>query len=155
MAIENKVIDGANILIKVDDEYVALATDATLNLAIDMQEVKYKKPDRSTSRFRQVEAGVISWSVNQNAYFSADNNATLACYRKLFAKAIDPDPAVNDVAVEVEYRDGAAGTDIFKITGNARVGGLDWNIANSGEKSTFSAALEGNGGIAQDESVAT
>lgn len=154
MPLENKVIDGANVLLKVDDKYVALATDSTLNIAVDMQEVKYKKADRSTSRFRQVEAGVISWTVSQNAYFAADNNATLACYRSLMAKAIDPDPAANEVAVEIEYRDGAAGDTIFKITGNARVGGLDLNNANSGEKVTFSATLEGNGAIAQTEEAA-
>ncbi len=153
MAFKKEVIDGVNILLKVDGKVFGLQTDGSLNIERETKEVKYKKPDRSASIWVQKTAGMISWNISQSGYWvPVKTDAEIVSFRDLFAKMT---AATNyEIEVVLEYKDGSAGTDTLTYTGQAIISNLTHNLTNSGEDSTLSCSVEGTGELEEAEVVA-
>ncbi len=153
MAFEKKVIDGVNILLKVDGKVFGLQTEGSLTIEREIKEVVYKKADRTAALWKEKTAGMINWNISQSGYWvPVKSDADIVGFRDLFEKMI----AATDYEVEVviEYKDGSAGTDTLTFTGQAIINNLSHNITNSGEDSTISCSLEGTGALTEAEVVA-
>ncbi|MBK3516708.1 phage tail tube protein [Carboxylicivirga marina] len=153
MAFKKEVIDGVNILLKVDGKVFGLQTDGSLNIERETKEVKYKKTDRSASIWAQKTAGMISWNISQSGYWvPVKADVDIVSFRDLFAKMTH----ATDYEIEVvlEYKDGSAGADTLTYTGQAIISNLTHNLTNTGEDSTLSCSVEGTDALVEAEVVA-
>ena len=150
MAFTNEVVDGLNILVKVDGKSIGLQTDGSMSIERETKEVKYKTADRSSSIYKQFTAGMISWSVSQSAYWMPVSGDTeLTSFRDMFAKMTAA--TGYEVEVVVEHVEGAS---TLTYTGQAILTSLNPSFTNTGEDSTFSCELQGTGALTEAEVTA-
>lgn len=133
MSFSNKVIDGGDIVLKVNGQILLCGTSHTLELTNAVREIACK----GSGDFNTSEYGRFSWTVSADALFNLDENSTQIKYPDLLALMLNK----TVVSIESYYEEGS---DTFIMAGQAIITSVSQSAPDS-DNTTFSISLQGKG----------
>ena len=150
----NKVIEGGDLMVFVENESIALATNHTMTISVD---TKDKSTKDSGSKWQAFEASVLTWSIKSENLFSVDGKHGIG-YDVMFDYMIQRKPvtivfSLKNVGEAENYNqqmqvpgDGwsPGGAVCINMFGQALITNLEANAPN-GDNASFSVDFTGIG----------
>jgi predicted secreted protein len=137
MAFQDKVIDGGDIILKVDGKVIACATSHTIELTNATREISCK----GSGDFTSAEYGRFSWTVSTDALLNlGKDEVEYISYPELMQLML----AKTVVTIESVYDENSAGTDTMTASGGCIITSISKTAPDS-DNSSYSVSLQGRG----------
>ena len=148
MAATPGVINGTEFLLKVDSDFIALSTSASLNIEQKLRDTS----TRETNGYRQQEGGVRAWTMEAEGLI-AFTNLSGTSYTAISGEQNVEDLIYNFILtrteVTVQLTPGNVNqTGMIKWSGQAYITSVSMDTPNE-DNSTFSVSLQGKGVLNQ------
>ena len=134
MAFSNKILDGGDVVLKIDDETIACATSHSIELTNSVREISCK----GSGDFTSAEYGRFSWTVSTDALLNlGQDDALYMNYIELM------DLMLNKTIVHIssEYKEG---TDSMVAEGDCTITSISQTNPDS-DNASYSVSLQGRG----------
>ena len=140
MAFLDKVINGSDIVLKVDGTIIACSTSHTIELTNAVREIACK----GSGDFTSAEYGRFSWTVSTDALFNL--GLSDVTYSALMALML----AKTTIAIDSYYDQDGDTLNTLSLTGNAIITSIS-QVAGDNENASYSVSMQGTGALTVTE----
>ena len=138
MAFDDKVINGSDIVLSVEDKIIACATSHSVELTNAVREISCK----GSGDFTSAEYGRFSWTVSTDALLNLGSGATYVSYADLMALMI----AKTVVSIKSEYDQDGDAANTMILTGDCIITSISQSAPDS-DNASYSVSLQGRGAL--------
>jgi len=131
---QDKVIDGGDIILKIQGDTVACATSHTIELTNAVREISCK----GSGDFTSAEYGRFSWTVSTDALLNLGPGANYVTYTQLMSWML----AKTNVQIASNYSDGAGNS--YDVSGECIITSISQTSPDS-DNASYSVSLQGRG----------